>query len=310
MKRKHIKLNTTIAIVVVSMILIRLLASMFLFFPKDEKPKIEKIFSKDTTPPVIENVHDITIYEGDEIDLLKEVTITDDSIRVNSYVDGDYDFNKAGTYNLKYIAIDTRRNTSESSFVLTVLPKEEVIDGMTYIKGIPIINKTYKVDKSFVPKDLVKVGSTQMVKEAADAFFELQKGAKEENINIFSMTGYRSVSFQTSIYNGYLKNDTKENVDTYSARPGYSEHHSGLAVDVNSLKGSWGSTEEGIWLNNNAYKYGFIIRYPKDKENLTGYMYEPWHIRYVGKELAEELYNNGNWITLEEYLNITSNYEK
>ena len=97
-----------------------------------------------------------------------------------------------------------------------------------------------------------------------------------------------------------MSRDGQEAADRYSARPGHSEHQSGLAADINSLYQSWGETEEGIWLNTHCADYGFIIRYPEGKESITGYMYEPWHIRYVGKELSSKLYNSGDWITLED----------
>ena len=103
--------------------------------------------------------------------------------------------------------------------------------------------------------------------------------------------------------------DGKEKADTYSARAGYSEHQTGLAIDLNSIDMTFDNTDESNWLKDNCYKYGFIIRYPNDKEDITGYMYEPWHIRYVGKNLANVLYNNGDWITLEEYYGIDSKYE-
>lgn len=102
--------------------------------------------------------------------------------------------------------------------------------------------------------------------------------------------------------------DGKEKADTYSARAGYSEHQTGLAIDVNTVDMTFDNTDESNWLSNNCYKYGFVIRYPKDKESITGYMYEPWHIRYVGKDLASKLYNNGNPITFEEYYGIDSKY--
>ena len=103
--------------------------------------------------------------------------------------------------------------------------------------------------------------------------------------------------------------DGKENADRYSARAGYSEHQTGLAIDVNTIDMSFDNTSESVWLRENAYKYGFIIRYPKGKEEITGYMYEPWHIRYVGKELSNKLYKDGSYITLEEYYGINSKYE-
>ena len=139
-------------------------------------------------------------------------------------------------------------------------------------------------------------------------FNKMKSDASNEGIGLDYVSKFRSYSSQASIYNGYVTREGQASADTKSARPGHSEHQTGLAADINSLYQSWGATAEGQWLNNNCYKYGFIIRYPKGKESITGYMYEPWHIRYVGVELATKLYNNGNWITLEEYLGIDSKY--
>ena len=106
-----------------------------------------------------------------------------------------------------------------------------------------------------------------------------------------------------------MARDGKQEADTYSARPGHSEHQTGLAFDLNTIDDSFANTAEGKWINDNCYRYGLILRYPKGKEEITGYQYESWHLRYVGKELAQKLYNNGNWMTLEEHFNITSKYE-
>ena len=103
-----------------------------------------------------------------------------------------------------------------------------------------------------------------------------------------------------------MKRDGQEAADRYSARPGHSEHQSGLAFDLNDLSESFGRTKEGIWLRENCWKYGFIIRYPEDKESITGYMYEPWHVRYIGNDSAKAVYESG--LCLEEYLGITSQY--
>ena len=137
----------------------------------------------------------------------------------------------------------------------------------------------------------------------------MKEDAKNNNINIYVISGFRSYERQNTLYNNYVNRDGKEKADTYSARPGHSEHQSGLAADINSLSQSFENTNEGKWLNENCYKYGFIIRYPKGKEDITGYIFEPWHIRYVGYELSSKLYNNGNWITMEEYFNIDSKYK-
>ena len=119
-------------------------------------------------------------------------------------------------------------------------------------------------------------------------------------------SGFRSYYDQRYIYNGYVSRDGVAAADRYSARAGHSEHQSGMAIDVNSTSTSFKDTPEGIWLRDNCHLYGFIIRYPEGKEHITGYMYEPWHIRYVGVELATKIKESG--LCLEEYFGITSAY--
>lgn len=304
-KRKTLYIIITVFLFVITGLLV------YKFYPKSNNSS-SKIITKDTEKPIIDGVKDLVTTRGKEINLLDGVTASDNETKnLEIKVVGTYDFDKVGTYNLKYVCEDESNNVAEKDFSLTVeVPKPVVeADGATYVDEIIIVNKTYGVPSTYEPNNLKNVGKAKMVDYAADALQELINAASGENIYLFSMTGYRSYSFQSSIYNGYLKEDTRESVDTYSARPGYSEHHTGLAVDLNSLDQAWGNTIEGIWLYNNCYKYGFILRYPKGKENITGYMYEPWHIRYVGTDLAEILYNDGDWITLEEYYNLTSEYQ-
>ena len=138
----------------------------------------------------------------------------------------------------------------------------------------------------------------------------MKKDAQKEGLNLYISSGFRSYERQRSIYNNYVNTDGVKKADTYSAKAGHSEHQSGLAFDLNTIDESFANTKEGKWVSDNCYKYGLILRYPKGKENITGYMYESWHLRYVGKELAEKLYNNGKWITLEEYYGIESKYEE
>ena len=176
----------------------------------------------------------------------------------------------------------------------------EQIDGIYYIDGVLIANKTYSLPSDYNPGGLLE--------EFTSNFTKMQRAASSEGISLNIISGFRSYETQETLYNRYAARDGKELADTYSARPGHSEHQTGLAADINSVDQSFEDTEEGIWLNNNCYKYGFIIRYPKGKEDITGYIFEPWHIRYVGVSLATTLYNDGDWITLEEYYNITSSY--
>lgn len=179
-------------------------------------------------------------------------------------------------------------------------PEIKNIDGLTYVNGILIVNKTYSLPSDYDP------GSLSV--NVKNAFDEMQNVAKNDNIKLWIASGYRSYSLQTNLYNSYVLKDGKAKADTYSARPGHSEHQTGLAMDLNIIDSSFEGTPEAIWIEKNCYKYGFIIRYPKGKEEITGYKYEPWHVRYLGKELAEKVYNTGK--TLEEYLNITSKYSE
>ena len=171
-----------------------------------------------------------------------------------------------------------------------------------------LCNKFYYLGDDYVPKDLTTInknyssGNKQMTKDAALAFEEMAKDAKKAGYTIRAVSTYRSYSYQTDLYNNYAKQDGKEKADTYSARAGYSEHQTGLAVDVDNSKVSYtkfGTTKEFGWMKDNAYKYGFILRYTKETEFITGYMNEPWHYRYVGKDIAKYIYENP--MTYEEY---------
>ena len=140
-----------------------------------------------------------------------------------------------------------------------------------------------------------------------DAFYEMQAHAELDGIDLWIQSGYRSYDTQVSIYNNYVAMDGQEAADTYSSRPGHSEHQSGLAADINNPDESFNGTEAAEWLKNNCYKYGFIVRFPEGKEDSTGYIYESWHLRYVGKEWAKKITESGK--SLEEYFGITSKYE-
>ena len=134
----------------------------------------------------------------------------------------------------------------------------------------------------------------------------MKSAAANEGLSIYISSGFRSYSSQVQIYNNFVNSYGQSSADTFSARPGHSEHQSGLCFDLNSIDDSFAYTPESAWVNQNAHKYGFIIRYPKGKDSITGYQYEPWHIRYLGVDLATSVYNSG--LCLEEYLGITSSY--
>ncbi|MEX3746295.1 D-alanyl-D-alanine carboxypeptidase family protein [Lysinibacillus xylanilyticus] len=178
-----------------------------------------------------------------------------------------------------------------------------------------LVNKEYAFPEGYEPKDLVypnvpfifneKIEKRMMREEAAKYLEKMFNAANQQNIHLAGVSAYRSSQTQTTLFNNYVERDGIEKAKTYSAVPGTSEHQSGLAIDVSGSDGScaaddcFANTEEAAWLEDNAHNYGYIIRFPKDKDNITGYQYEPWHIRYVGVNLATELYNEG--LTLEEY---------
>lgn len=176
-----------------------------------------------------------------------------------------------------------------------------------YSKDILIlINKYNYLNKDYIPSDLEQIsqvynkGTNSMMRHIAKIHFEeMCENAKKEGIIIYNMSAYRDYNKQEKIYNGYLLNYGYDVVDKFSARPGHSEHQSGLATDINTINKTFINTKEYKWLQNNAYKYGFIERYPKDSEKITGYEYEPWHYRYVGMEIAKSIKEEG--ITFDEY---------
>jgi len=183
-------------------------------------------------------------------------------------------------------------------------------------KGLLIlVNKEHPVDKDYKPDDLTGIKyfvpdrsetTRYMRTEAAEAFHQLVDKAAEDGIEIKMTTAYRSYDFQKILFDSYVAKEGEAAANTFSAKPGQSEHQTGLAVDVSSpsvdyqLSDDYGETKEGKWLAGHAYWFGFILRFPKGKEDITGYQYEPWHLRYVGLTAAKEIHEQK--LTLEEYL--------
>ncbi len=184
--------------------------------------------------------------------------------------------------------------------VVEAIKPGTVATNLTYVNGILIANKTYSLPRDYNPGGLTA--------ETMAAFNNMKAAAAKEGLNFWISSGFRSYNTQYNLYNNYVASYGQAAADTFSARAGHSEHQTGLAMDVNYIEDWFGDTKEGKWLADNAHKYGFIIRYPKSKEAITGYKYEPWHIRYLGVDIATDVYNSG--LCLEEYLNITSKYNE
>ena len=303
---------------------------------------------KDTVAPEIQAKEKLTTEYDTKIDLLKDVTATDNYDKeIEVKVEGDYDLKKAGEYKLQYVAKDSSGNETKKEVVLVV--KEKVVEtpkivekpvtnnsnnqtqnnnsepapsapvvnqdgsfttskgfhgetrnGITYIDGVLIANKTYALPKSYAPGGLTG--------ETSNAFNTMKSAAAQEGISIWVASGFRSYDLQNRLWTNRKNKNGIAFADAGTARPGHSEHQTGLAMDINMVDDAFENTAAGQWLFKNAYKYGFILRYPRGKTGETGYKYESWHYRYVGVDLATKLYNGGNWITLENYFGITSQY--
>jgi LAS superfamily LD-carboxypeptidase LdcB len=167
----------------------------------------------------------------------------------------------------------------------------------TLIRGVLVANKTYALPSTY---------GNGLTAETKDAFAAMKAEAAAAGHNIYISSGFRSFSTQTGLYNRYVANDGQADADRYSARPGHSEHQTGLTFDLNTITEAFGATPAGIWVAENGHRFGFVVRYPQGKEEITGYKWEPWHLRYLGVDVATKLHDSG--LTLEEYLGITSAY--
>lgn len=168
-----------------------------------------------------------------------------------------------------------------------------------------LVNKHYALPADYVPELEVlgySYGSGSLRPEAAQAFRAMADQAGKDGISLRSVSAYRSYTHQTNTYNRYLKYNRQVVVDTFSARPGHSEHQTGLALDINvaNMAAHFERTPAYAWLQEHCAQYGFILRYAQGKESITGYSFEPWHYRYVGAEIAQVCMEQG--ITYEEYL--------
>lgn len=169
-------------------------------------------------------------------------------------------------------------------------------NGVTYVDGHVFVNKKVDLPKDYAPGENPT---------ARNQLNKLIQDARNQGLDLVFRSGYRSYENQEQLYNDYVARDGEEAANQYSATPGNSEHQTGLAFDVGSdtatddFRSSFGDTDEGKWMEEHAHEYGFIIRYLEGKEDITGYQYEPWHLRYVGKDLAQKVHQKN--VTLEEY---------
>jgi D-alanyl-D-alanine carboxypeptidase len=172
-----------------------------------------------------------------------------------------------------------------------------------------VVNKHRQLNPAaYVPGQLVRVQAERLRAPAADAYKQFAKAAKAAGVNVMPISGYRSFSEQASLYDSYVRQYGQSTADTIAARPGHSEHQTGLAMDIGNASGvcalqaCFANTPAGKWAAENCWEYGFVIRYPAGAEATTGYTYEPWHLRYVGgRDLANAVKSAG---TLEDYFGL------
>ena len=259
-------------------------------------------------------------YENDNLSYLLEQS---DEIK-NKILNMDYDDHIVDFLKQKYFILDNlndyleylKKNSSDSLehivSIVNVKANNDFYDNSieTNINdgNLMLVNKYHYLPEDYNPNDIVDVknwycyGENKIKEEVYQKFIEMFNAAKEQDKKLIISSGYRTYEDQKETYDNYVDRYGVKKADGLAARPGYSEHETGLTLDITTgkaTKDTFESTEEFTWLKENSYKYGFILRYPKGKEDITGYDYEPWHYRYVGVEVATKIHDLD--ITFDEY---------
>ena len=262
-------------------------------YSEDEIKEILKFDSKYITYAI---EHD---YEDDFIPLVKEkYFLWKNYDRYIKYIDDVY-----GDKKVDYSKVISLVNVGADNDPYTHTKKADMDKGYAIL-----VNKYTSLPEKYAPDDVVEMSNwysypgNSIRKDVYNAFIEMFNVAKEAGYTLIVNSSYRTYEEQKEIYDDYESNRGQEYADTYAARPDFSEHQTGLSLDIFSPganMSNFADTETFKWLSENCYKYGFILRYPEGKEDITGYSYEAWHYRYVGKELAEKVYDSG--LTYDEY---------
>ena len=259
-------------------------------------------------------------YSKEEISLLKNEPIDNIEYALGSVYNGQIiDFINEKYYissNLqRYLSYKEKNSGSELKDVVAIVNVNRDYDEYTETKKSDIdknelilVNKYNYLDKDFKPDDVIDISSryayaeNQASSKVLDEYIKMFNDAEAAGIKLVISSSYRDYDNQDETYNEYLELYGEDEARKYASLPGYSEHQTGLAFDILTLgvlTDDFDKTEEFKWLRDNSYKYGFILRYPKDKENITGYSYESWHYRYVGVDVAKKIHDEG--ITFDEY---------
>ena len=222
------------------------------------------------------------------------------------------DYAKLENYD-RYLAYKEKENDDAETTVLYVnmdFDKEDYVDPLVIdeFDDYVLVNKHRQLSSLYVPDDLVTIdeeyvkadGEIEIERNVAKAFYDMAEAASKEGLELMVSSGYRSYEDQEDITNTYLELYGQKYVDNYVAKPGFSEHQTAMSLDIASKSvDTFVNSDEYVWMMDNAYKYGFILRYPRSKEDITGYKCEAWHYRYVGKKIAKYIHDNN--ITYDEY---------
>ncbi len=273
---------------------------------KEEQKKQEVVTKKENTNKKK------TIQKKDTTE--NKITDEESKLKELGNIDKEMDFFNKDYIN-RYISYKNKNSELSNEQVVVNVNMGLDNDFYTNTKETPylntiyvLVNKYYYLPDDYEADDLesinskYSIGGMKLRKEAKEAFEKMVSAALEDDMKIIAMSSYRSYKYQVDLYNKYVKTDGKDAADTYSARPGFSEHQTGLCLDVYDGEipyTSFEKTNEYKWMQKNAYKYGFILRFPKDKTEETGYKFESWHYRYVGVDVAKYIYENN--ISFEEY---------
>ena len=257
----------------------------------NEINKIEDTLSNDSIAMVIDSEYNKQLFDYLGLSYFKE----DNLERYFNYYKDNSDMDYTDIITYVNIGLDNEHYTN----VIDVDKQDDIL---------VLVNKYHKLSSDYVPSDLeilsskYAVGTQKLRKEAKDKFMEMCDAAKEDGISIKAGSTYRSYSYQQGLYNRYVNRDGKKEADRYSARAGYSEHQTGLAIDILNGKNEFidEDNKEYDWLVNNCYKFGYILRYTKEDEAITGYQFESWHFRYVGTDVAMVIKDTG--LTYDEYM--------
>lgn len=289
--------------------------TVMLSFDGSESEYTFEVTVADTTPPVIQAPALTYLITGSQTDLITQMGVIDNSGETPELqVTGEYDASVPGDYPLTVTATDSSGNEGTATTTLRVVDMASAPNNLTYttatghtllIKdqmatcdGVLMVNKTFSLPADFAPG---------LTAETYTNYTQMRDAAEKDGIYLYTQYGYRSYYAQEGVFWTAANQDATK-AETTQPRAGFSEHQSGLALDLNSEDVAFGDTNEGKWLAAHCWEYGFIMRYPKGADSFTGYSYMPWHVRYVGKDLAKILYNDGNWLSLEEYFGLPSQY--